>query len=307
MFTPFKNIRSCLIALTLIIISSNYNADAQELNCLVQVNVTSKTQLADQSIFRTLETSLSEFINNKKWTSGTYKPEERIDAVLSINITKELSLSRFEAEATIQCSRPVYNSSYGTPTFMHVDKDFTFEYSEYQPLLFNENIFSDNLTSLIAFYVHIIIGMDHETFSLKGGQDYFLKAQAIVNNAQNTSFGGWKPHEGTRNRYWIIENLLNPNYEPLRNVLYKYHRNGLDIMFKDLAPGRKVITECLNSLVEIFEQYPNSMIMHLFFSAKSDELVGIYSKASPSDKAKAFQLLSKMNAANTNKYKKLLK
>jgi len=282
-------------------------AVGQELICDVNVVVTSKVQLSDKSMFVTLESGLREFINNKKWTSESYKPEERIEAVLVINISEQLSLTQFKAEITIQSSRPVFNSNYGTPIFRHVDKDFTFEYAEFQPFLFNENTFINNLTSVIAFYVYIIIGMDRESFSLKGGNVFFQKAQGIVNNAQGANDGGWKPHEDTRNRYWIIENLLNPNYAPVRDVYYKYHRNGLDIMYKEIQNGRKVVMNCLNSLVGVFEQYPNSMIMHLFFSAKSNELTGIFSKATPAEKSKAFNLLVKMDAANTNLYKKELK
>ncbi len=283
---------------------------AQELNCKVQV-IVPKLQTADPKIFKTLETSIFEFMNNRKWTNDIYSSHEKIDCSILINITNELSSDKFSAQMTVQASRTVFSSSYNTVTFNYIDKDCVFEYVEYQPLEFSETQYLTNLTSMLAFYANIILGLDYESFGSHGGSPYLQKAQEIVNNVppniSSSEAPGWKAFESTRNRYWMIENLLNQKYDAFRNAYYEYHLQGFDIMYENLQLGRSKVFACLKMLETIHSEYPNSFLLALFFSAKADELVLLFTNAPPTDKTKAVQLLSKLDATNISKYTKILK
>jgi hypothetical protein len=285
------------------IISSQ--AFSQELNCTVKV-ITAQLQTADPKIFQTLQKSIYEFMNNRKWTSEIYAPNERIECSMLINVTQEISSDKFSAQLTVQSNRPVFNSSFNSTLLKWVDKDFQFQYAEYQPLEFNENTLLSNLTSILAYYAYTIIGLDNDSFAPSGGTPYFQKAQTIVNAAQSAPENGWKSYDGTRNRYWLINNLLNSKLDNARTVLYKYHRDGMDKMYENADVSRKPITECLNLLTEMNEDVPNSMILQVFMQGKQEELMGIYSKATPQEKTTAVQLLSKLDPSNSSKYQLIM-
>ena len=257
---------------------------AQEINCAVTINAEKVTQ-TDPKIFKTLETAIFEFMNTRKWTDDVFLPEERIECQILISITEELSSDRFRAQTSIVSRRPVFGSDYNSTLFNFQDKDFEFIYSEYQPLEFNENQYTNNLTAMLAYYAYIIIGLDYDSFALKGGDKYFLKAQTIVNQASNSDSKGWKSYDGTRNRYWYINNLMDAKFSVVRDVFYQYHRQGLDNMYNDQIKPVSTITKSLQTLDNVNRTQPNSMVMQLFFSAKSDELLGIYSKAAPDRKS----------------------
>lgn len=279
---------------------------AQELNCDVQV-ITPKLQTADPAIFKTFENAVYEFMNNRTWTDDSYNNNERIECKLIITLTDELSSDRFRANATLQSIRPVYNSDYKTVLFNYVDKEFEFVYSEYLPLEFNENAHLSNLTSMLAYYAYIMVGIDYDSFGKNGGSPYFIKAQSIVNNAQNVNERGWKSYENVRNRYWLIENLMNGKYASYRNCIYDYHRLGLDKMYDNRNGGTKTITNCLEKLNLLNNENPNLMALQLFFNAKSDELISIYSAAPPAEQTKAINYLTRLDAANSEKYLNILK
>ncbi|HUM46644.1 MAG TPA: DUF4835 family protein, partial [Chitinophagales bacterium] len=217
---------------------------AQELNCTVKV-ITAQLQTADPKIFQTLQKSIYEFMNNRKWTNDNFSTNERIECSILINITQEISSDKFGAQITIQSNRPVFSSGYNSTVLKWADKDFQFQYAEYQPLEFNENTYLSSLTSVLAYYAYTIIGFDYDSFSPSGGTVYYQKAQNIVNAAQSTSEPGWKSYESIRNRYWLINNLLNTKFENVRIAMYKYHREGLDKMFENPDQGRKAITESI--------------------------------------------------------------
>ncbi len=282
------------------------SANAQELRCDVQV-ITPGLQLADPAIFRTLEASIAEFINTRKWTDDNLQPTEKIECKIIISITEELTIDRFRANATIQSSRPVFNSDYKSIVFNFNDKDWEFQYTQFQPIEFQDNIFLNNLSSLLAYYAYIIIGLDYETFAEKGGNPYILKAQNIVTLAQNTSERGWKSFEGLRNRYWLTENLMNPRFANFRSAFYNYHMNGLDRMYENRTLGTQTITQCLEILSTVNQTNPNSMLMQLFFNAKSEELQNIYRDIPKNEKINAINLLSRLDAPNSEKYQKLLR
>ncbi len=280
-------------------------AHAQELQCGVNVNAP-QIRVVDPKVFQSLETSIYEFMNTRVWTPDKFKQEERIRCEISITITDELSIDRFRAQVAIQASRPVYNSDYQTVLFNWVDKDWEFDYVEYQPLEFNENIVLSNLTSMLAYYAYIIIGLDYDSFSLNGGTQYLQKAQKIVNNSQNAPEKGWKPYDGIRNRYWLTDNLMNPRFAAYREAFYKYHRMGLDQFHADAITPITTITQSLTMLNGVNTSNPNSMAIQVFFTSKSDELISIYSDAPSREQAQAIAMLNRMDAQNANKYRNIL-
>lgn len=296
--------RKYIFGLLLIILSQA--TKAQDLNCKVQI-ITQQLATTDKSIFIEMEKSIFEFINNTKWTTDIIQINERIECNLIINVKEQLGIDEFKATAQIQSSRPVFNTSYNSTLFNYMDEDWTFKYIINQPLEFNENDARSNLTSLIAYYVYIIVGLDYDSYSLFGGTTYFQKARQIVNNAQTQPGKGWKAFDGTRNRFILVDNLLDNNFKPVRETIYKYHRLGLDVMSQNIDNGRDEIKELLPKLLKLAKDRPNSMILNIFFSAKSDELVNIFSRALPSDKQAIIQTLSEIDPGNSNKYQQISK
>ncbi|MFC2176670.1 DUF4835 family protein [Bacteroidota bacterium] len=279
---------------------------AQELKCNVSV-ISPQIQNTEKRIFLTLQNSIREFMSSTKWTDDVFELEERIDCTILITVTEKISNDKFKATIQVSSSRPAYKTSYNSPMIKVNDKDFIFQYVENQPLRFQENQHIDNLTSTLAFYAYMIIGVDYDSFSLKGGEPFFQKALQIVNNAQNEPERGWKAFEGTKNRYWLIENMLNARYEDFRGVTYKYHREGLDLMQTDINTGRQAISDCLKPLKAIRLDQPNSYLLQSFFSAKVDELINVFKEAFPDVKTKAANELIQMDPSNANKYQAIIK
>jgi len=285
-------------------------AFGQELNCKVEIT-SAKLQTTDPKVFQTLKTSVYEFMNNRKWTNDVFKPEEKIECSMFINVTEEVATNVFRAQVNIQSSRPVFNSDYNSVLLNHVDKDWVFEYTEYQPLEFNENDFISNLTSMLAYYAYLIIALDYDSYSLYGGTPWYQKAQTIVNtipsNLSSEQAPGWKPFDNDKNRYWIIDNLLNTRYSPVREALYQYHRQGMDVMYENMNNGRQVVLNGIRKVAEVAEEYPNAMAIKIFFNAKSEELVSLFTGAPPNEKANAVQLLYKADPTNSSKYARIMK
>lgn len=277
---------------------------AQELNCTVKV-LSPAIQGTERSVFETLETAIKEFMNNTRWTNDNFKQDEKIECNLTINVTKRNSVDEFEANIIVQSRRPVYKSSYNTNLINYQDNDFTFKYTPFQPFEFNENTFINNLTSTLGYYAYIFIGLDYDTFSPEGGTPYYQKAQTIVNNAQNAPDKGWKAFEGSKNRYWLAENLANANFKGVRSCLYNYHRNGLDMMTNDVEKARKNIADALEGLMKVHNLQMGSFLMQVFFLAKADEVVNIFSVAPPDVKSKLVPLLNTIDPGNVTKYEKL--
>lgn len=280
---------------------------SQDLNARVQI-LAPQIANSNKRILDVLETSIRDFMNGRRWTSDALQAQEKIDCNFVITITEwDGSSANFKAEAQIQSNRPVFNSSYNSTILNISDKDFSFTYSEGQALDYSDQAYISNLTSLLAFYAYIITGMDYDTFSRFGGTPYFQKAQTVLNNAQNSPNPGWKAHENLRNRFWLIENLLNKSYNPLRESMYVYHREGLDLMAENPAKGRKNIYSLLSQLQKIDRQKQGAILNQVFFTAKSDELIGILSEAEPQEKVRAFSILSETDPANSLKYEILRK
>ena len=273
----------------------------QELQCLVTVN-DERAQTTDRQVFRDMEKAFSRFMNDRKWTQSFYKPEEKIHCNLVITIENLITVSSYKATVQIQSSRPVYDTNYESLVFNFADRDWVFEYVESTPLDFNDNQFISNLTSMLAYYAYIIIGIDNDTFSKFGGEHMFQKALNVVNVAQATDMPGWRAFQSNRNRYWLIDNLLNQNLQPIREGYYLYHRLGLDIMVDKPNDARQNILQCIKNIKTADTQLPNSILKITFFDAKADELTNIFKKAQPAVKNEAYNLLSQLNPKNIDKY-----
>jgi len=279
---------------------------SQDINARVQI-LAPQLANSNQRILDILESSIKDFLNNKRWSADALQPLERIDCNFVITITDWDGNSNFKAEAKIQSNRPIYNSSYSSTILNISDKDFGFTFSEGQPLDFSELNYISNLSSLIAFYAYLITGMDYDTFSKFGGSPYFEKAQTVLDNAQAAPNTGWKAFENLRNRFWIMENLMNKSYNPIRESLYTYHREGMDVMAENQTKGRKAILSVIPQLQKIDRQKQGSILNQIFFSAKADELINILSAAEAQDKIKAYNALSVIDPANSLKYEILKK
>jgi hypothetical protein len=277
-------------------------ASAQDLNAKVKV-ISGKIQTSNMHIFQSLETAMKDFMNGHKWTQDNILPQERIDCNFVLNITSWDGSSNFAGVLQVQSTRPVYNTTYASPLLNISDKDIDFTYSEGQTIDYTDQTFTSNLSSVMAFYAYIILGMDYDSFSRFGGTPYFQAAQTVVINASSSGgFKGWKALDGNINRYWLAENLNNKIYASLRDFVYEYHRNGLDQMADNSGKGRKIISDRLPSIAQVDIQRIGSMFPLIFFTAKRDELISILSKADNREKNDAINILSQIDPGNGNKY-----
>lgn len=281
------------------------HVSGQEFYCNVQVN-SQQVEGTDKRVFETLQNAIFEFMNNKKWTNYSFKIEERIECAIVITISRRISSDVFEGTINLVLRRPAYKTSYNSALLNFIDKDFQFRYIEYQPLDYSDNVYTSNLTSVLAFYTYIFLGLDFDSFSLYGGTPYYEKAQAIVNTAQNAGERGWKAYENQRNRYWLVENLLNPAYQKIRIFIYEYHRKGLDMMAEDTQTGRANITKSLDLLQKLYNERPGLFILQVMLDTKRDEIIDIYSEGSPVEKTKAVNILKKVDPANSSRYQEIL-
>ena len=295
---------------TFLLVILALGAKAQELNADVTVNFP-KLQVADPAVLETLEQTLEEILNNTAWTDIAYLNSEKIECSFILNIEEELSETSFTAKLQIQASRPTYNSDYKTVTFVHVDKDVQFEFDQFSPIQFIENSYSSNMASILGFYAYTIIGIDQDSFSPNGGEDYFQKAQDIINTIPTNvaqQLKGWRSldNNGT-NRYWLIENLLNPRVADYRIAFYNYHRASLDIFAADQNAALITMTKSIEQMQEVNKAYINSMIIRTFVNSKSSEIVEIYKGAPTELKQRVYQAMIKMDPANASKYRVIRK
>jgi hypothetical protein len=287
---------------------------AQELKATVTIVSSQVGNAVNPSVFKTLQTALNNFMNNRKWTTDVFLPNEKITCSFLLNLEPTADLNVYSASLTIQAARPIFNTSYLSPIINFRDENVTFKYAEFQQLDFNENRVSgsdglvSNLTAVFAYYANMILAFDYDSFSPRGGDVYFQKAQNIVNNAPDgRGISGWKAFDGVRNRYWLVENMLNSRYTLMHDVYYNYYRMGMDKFYEDENTARAEVMNVLNLLNNFNTENPNKMINQFFFQGKSTELVKLFSKAPQQDKMRASELLQKMDITNANKYKDELK
>lgn len=279
---------------------------AQELRCNISIS-SSSLQNVNRNLFETMQSDLYEFMNNRKWTDEKYMMDERIECSIFINLTEQLSSNEYKGTIQVQARRPVFGSSYETTLLNLKDNDFQAKYIEYQTIEFNETSNKDNLTNILAFYAYLILGIDHDSFSPEGGTEFFQKAQAIVNNSQSAVEKGWKSYESERNRYWLIENIMNKSYSGYRSCMYQYHRQGLDVMGDKVAEGRASIAEALKLIQKVFRTRPSLYLLQVFFDAKSDELVNVFTKSFPDERNRVVTILNECDPSNGTKYEKISK
>jgi Domain of unknown function (DUF4835) len=280
---------------------------AQELNFTVKV-VTNPGQgrIADPKVFSSLETAIKELINNTKWTDDIYEQNERIVGSIQLTIKSEASTTGFTGELAIQASRPVYGTDYTTPIFTHLDRDVQFSYEQFQPLQFVKNSFGDNLTASLAYYVYVILGMDYDSFSPQGGEQFWQLAQDIYNTVPSSAKGEWQGKElGNKNRYWFVENFLSPRLKNFRQGIYEYHRLGLDAASTDVNRCKAAIMQCLERLDEAHQAYPNTLAVRSFSVTKGDEMINILKNGTDEQKAQFVQIMVKLDPANGAKYERV--
>ncbi len=281
-------------------------SNAQELNCRVDIVSPQIQDASAQALFKNLKDAIYQFMNNTKWTNDNFMPTERIECSIFINVTTQNSPSDFNATMQIQASRPVYKASYNSPQLNFQDNNVHLLYTLNQPMLFNINTFSDNITSMLAYYAYIIIGTDYDTYSMNGGSPYYQKAQNIVVNAQQAGEKGWNPQDGDQTRYWLVNNLMDESYyAPLRKAAYIYHKQGMDMMSQDPVKGRAQIMEALLQVQQVYNVRPANYNVQLFFNAKAAEIANIFSEAPNEEKSRVFSIVSAIDPTELEKYAKL--
>lgn len=300
------------IVIGIVLLLALQKGDAQELQARFTVMANRVSTQVDKKVFQTLQTALTNFVNNRKWTGDAFQPQEKIRCNFLLNIDQELGNNLYKATLTVQSARPAFNTTYESPLINFQDNEVTFRYVEFQPVEFNENRVqgSDpvvaNLTAVVAYYVNLILGMDYATFALRGGDPFFQKAQNIVNNApEGGQISGWKPFDGLRNRYKLVEGFVDNRFALVHDALYAYYRTGLDHFSEKEKEARQGVLSALNYLNTVNQENPSSMVIQFFLQGKSNELIRIFSKADPEVKTQARNLLSRLDLTNANAYKEL--
>lgn len=285
-------------------------AKAQEIKCNVTVNGNQVPQV-DPDIFTALEKGIFEFVNNTAWTDDVFAQHEKIEAAIFINVTEQvkdgqgtLVADQYKGTITVQSRRRVFNTTYDCQMLNYQDNNFSFTYIPFQQFYYSENTSMSNLTAVIAFYCYLMIGLDYDSFSLNGGDKYLGKAQNIVNQSQNLPEPGWKANE-VSNRYYMINDYLNPAFKPLRDLMYDYHRKGYDAFSSDLTNGRKVVINSLKTLDKIWSQRPNAFLLQIFFSTKRNEIMDMLKETKAVDKAELLPILKKVDPSQASKYDQL--
>ena len=281
----------------------NHKIISQELNAQVIVNSNLVNQ-TNQQIFQTLERSLNEFLNNQSWTNKEFLSNEKITCSFIFTLSSYKN-DKFEGTLQVQSQRPVFDSNYDSPVLNFLDKDIEFKYQEFQPLFFNKSSFESNLVSIVSYYSFLIIGLDMDTFKLNGGSFSFDNAQTIVNLARQSGFKGWNPNESDRNRFWLIESILSNSFNDYRKSLYTYHKKGLDFMTNNNFEAKTSILESINNLEKVYNVRPDSYLLQIFFDAKSDEIVNIFSGGPKVDFNSTLSVLKKISPFFNSKWKQI--
>ena len=280
---------------------SLYSVKAQELNCTVTIGH-DRVNTTNTQVFKTLQNALNDFMNGTRWGNQAFNQNEKIECAMFINVTA-LNGNTFTATLQIQSSRPVYGSNYSTPIFNYQDKDFTFSYIEFENLFYNPNSFDSNLTSVLAYYANIILGLDADSFKLNAGTTYFEAAQSIVNIAQSGGYKGWSQQDGgNQNRFFLTQDLLSNTFDSFRKSLYEYHMKGLDLMSEDVKAGKEGVKKAVVTLSEVHKTRPNAFLTRIFFDAKSEELVSIFSGGPQVTIADLVDNLNKISPLNSSKW-----
>jgi hypothetical protein len=277
--------------------------NSQELNCTLSINA-DQVGVSNKQVFQTLERALAELVNKQQWTNKVYKSHERIDCGMTLIITSYTNTT-FSGTLQVNAVRPVFGSNYKTPVFNFKDNAISFEYTEFEPLIYNASIYQSNLISLMSYYAYMIIAIDADTFSSKGGEAYFKQALDIVNLAQQGNYLGWEPKRNSLNRYSLVDLILSDAHKEYRNVLYGYHRLGMDLFSTDKVTGKNEILTQLMTFDDLYKQSQNSFLFRVFFDAKSDEVVEVFKSGPDVETRDLKRLLNRISAPNSSKWKKI--
>ncbi|MBT1702191.1 DUF4835 family protein [Chryseosolibacter indicus] len=294
------------IYLLLVFVSLVISTQAQELNCSVSINAT-QIATSEQGVFKDMKNAIEQFMNGRKWTNDGFKTHEKIRCNLLLTISSMPTIGRFIASVQIQSARPIYNTNYTSLLFNFADREWDFEYLESQPLQYNDNTYTSNLTSMLAAYAYLIIGLDYDSFSELGGTPYFQRALNVVNNAQQTALPGWQPMGSNRSRYWLVENFNNPQMVDLRKAIYAYHRLGLDTFEKTPDKSREVILKGLRDIKKVRDVNPNAVLVVSFLDAKGKELANIFSDGNIQVRREAYDIITAIDPSNRSAYEKIIK
>jgi hypothetical protein len=308
MLTVMNLLRQLRYFLLIVLLSGAEIVYSQELNCNVQVSA-QKIQGSNRQVFESMQRDIYEFMNNTVWTNHVYSYAERIDCNILITLTDQFSADEFRGTIQVQLKRPIFNTTYNSTMLNFMDNNFQFRYVEFQPLEFDPNSYRSSLVSVLAYYAYMILGFDYDSFSTLGGTEFFQVAEKVVTNAQNASEPGWKPYDGSRNRnrYWLVKNVLDKEYEGVRKFIHEYNINGLDRMESRTAEARTSIAESLKLLQEVYRAKPDPYmyLIQVILESKTDELVSIFSEAFPEEKSRVIQILVEIDPGNKTKYEKI--
>lgn len=283
-----------------------FAAQAQEFNCQVSV-IAPQVATAQPRVFQSLELAIKEFYQNRRFTNLNFAPSERIDINLLLTISSQPAADRFEGTLQVIYARPVYGTDYNSPVLDLVDNNIQFNFLENTQIEFTPERYINNLSSLLGFYAYFVLGMDADTYAPLGGTQYYNQAQMIVNNAQNSSETGWKAFEDQRNRYWLMDNQVQAVFRPYRDLLYNYHRLGMDVMTEDAAAARKSIAAQIEKLKTVHQAKPASYNLQVFFNAKFQELVELFKPAEQAEKAKLFNTLQIIDPGHISQYQNMMR
>ena len=287
------------------LLSITLSSIGQEFNCQIQID-SRQIQGTDKQIYQTLQNALFEFLNNRTWTGVDFKQNERIEANFVITI-QERQNDVFKATLNVVAGRPVFNSAYTAPLLNYMDDDFDFQYVEFDPLDFQENTFTSNITSVFAYYLYMILGMEFDTFSPNGGGPFYSKAEVVINAAQSSGYPGWQAFESDKNRYWFTENYTNSRYKDLHTFLYQYHRMGMDNMYDNADKARTTLSQSINSLKNVYDEKPGLFGLRLIIDAKRDEIINIFKEGNPDEKSNVINVMKEIDPANASEYSKINK
>jgi hypothetical protein len=290
-----------IIIIVFILLNIGTIANAQDV--LASISVTSRSvEGTDRAVYDAMQKSLNDMVNGRSWTPYELKQNERFRIRLSINITNRLSDTEFDADITVAMSRIVFNSSYESPILNFIDKRLHFYFNQYEPLEYIETVYTNNLVSVVAFYIYYGLGLQFDTFQASGGQDFFSRASDVVRTAQSSRESGWSPQDGDKSRYYLVENILSPTYRGLRTFMYQFHRQGLDVMADNVENGRTFAMRAIEELKKVYDERPGMYVTQMVIDAKRDEIVNVFRNASDTEKRKVIDIMKQIDAANSNKY-----
>ncbi len=289
-----------------LLITMAMGVQAQEFNCQISV-IAPQVSNAEPRIFKSLELAIKEFYENRRFTALNFAPSERIDINLLLTISSVPAPDRFVGSLQVIYARPVYGTDYTSPILDLVDNNVEFNFLENTQIEFTPDRHLNNLSSLLGFYAYFILGLDGDSFSSLGGTPYYTLAQQIVNNAQNAQESGWKAYEDERNRYWLLDNQVQAVFRPFRELLYEYHRSGMDKMAEDVRAARKVVAEQIDKLRTVHQAKPASYNLQVFFNAKYNEIIEIFKAADPQEKTKVFNTLQIIDPGHISQYQNMMR